>query len=440
MKILITTVFFPPQNAIASQRPYVWAREWAKAGHDVTVLTVQKDLEKGDLSERPFTGFRVVESAPGAVIEFLRRRRSGGADLKAATNSPGQKSNFRPWIRSRGWLSSVRLPDVFDFWISSAKRDLATEFRNEEFDLVVSTFGPHASLRAGYFAINQWPKAKWIIDFRDLWTANHVYPGLWPFTVIERYLEKYYLSRADAITTVSPALAHELKEMLQRYNFHKPIEVFTNGFDPKEMSIGVPAEEKGDSIVLLYTGSLHPVQRNPEPLLQAISLVPKEVRHRFKIIFAGPREEFLTRRIYELDIGESVSQAGSLKREMSLQLQAQAAVLLFFETQHEKSRDGVLTGKLFEYLATGRPIWAIGIDDSSTVGTLIEAGRAGKAFGSDVEELKLALLRLAHDGPAASRDISSAQDVLHQYDRSQIAQNMLTQFQTWITTGFGQTK
>src|SRR5438034_424404 len=60
----------------------------------------------------------------------------------------------------------------------------------------------------------------WIADFRDLWTANHLYRGLFPFTLRERQLERQCLHAADVITTVSQGLASEL-----RARTSKPVEV-----------------------------------------------------------------------------------------------------------------------------------------------------------------------------------------------------------------------
>ena len=50
MKILIVSYYFPPQNSIASLRPYSWAKWWSRAGHDVTVLTIEKKILKNNLN------------------------------------------------------------------------------------------------------------------------------------------------------------------------------------------------------------------------------------------------------------------------------------------------------------------------------------------------------------------------------------------------------
>ena len=50
MQILIVTHYFPPENTIASLRPYSWAKYWTRSGHQVTVLTTQEPIAEQNLS------------------------------------------------------------------------------------------------------------------------------------------------------------------------------------------------------------------------------------------------------------------------------------------------------------------------------------------------------------------------------------------------------
>ncbi len=427
MKILITTVFFPPQNAIASQRPSSWANEWSKQGHDVTVLTIEKDRTKSDLAPMPMDGFQTVEVPAGGLIRQLQLRRNAQKSEDSTGGAVAKPpSSFRKWLRRRGFLSSVRWPDVFDFWVPTAVRAIPSV----KFDLIVSTFGPPASLAVGHRAKQLNPSALWICDFRDLWTENHVYPGFWPLTRLERFAELRYLKKADAVTTVSEALAVSLRT---RTPTSTSVAVFENGFAIGELeSLDDKRAFSETPLTLVYTGSLHPDQRNPRPLLEAFALLSPAEREKLHIVFAGAREAFLEAAIHELQLGQHVRMVGSLARKESLRYQRDADVLLFFEKQHESARDGVLTGKLFEYLATGRPIMAIGISNDSTVGSLIQKNGCGAAHGNDVAAIKAALLKLISEGRKPKRDVKNPGDIVHKYDRSSIANRMLT----WIQNGF----
>src|SRR5690349_12431827 len=62
MRILIISKFFPPENSVASLRPYSWAKHWAAAGHDVSVLTTVKSKgQKEDLVLDNELNFKLYE-------------------------------------------------------------------------------------------------------------------------------------------------------------------------------------------------------------------------------------------------------------------------------------------------------------------------------------------------------------------------------------------
>lgn len=401
----------------------MWARTWARLGHDVTVLTVEKDENAPDRLNKSFDGFRVVQAPVGALIGRLRRHRRGPSqtpkESASLADGGGLKSRLVSWLKRKGLMSSVRLPDAFDFAVPNAWRAIP----RDAYDVIVSSFGPPASLTMGYLAKRQQPSAKWVLDFRDLWVGNHVYPGIWPFTCLEKVLEHFYVSSADLIVTVSEALASELRA---RYP-HKKVMVSPNGFDPEEVASApkLPPDFKNEHFTIVYTGSLHEEQRNPSPLFEALASLPVETRSKVRVTFAGPIPEFLPALVARHGLGDIVQLLGKRSREESLRLQAEADELLFLEKQHDEARDGVLTGKLFEYLVTGRPIWAIGVGPQSTVGKLLSDSSAGEAFGEDVSRLADSLAEVAEHGRRPSRDTEQAADIAHRFNRVTLAQALI---------------
>ncbi|MFM8917928.1 MAG: hypothetical protein ACKOGP_09325, partial [Bacteroidota bacterium] len=69
MRILIISTFFPPQNSIASHRPYSWAKYWSKAGHEVVVLTTPKKKNSNQTIDTSQGGFQVVEKGYGWILD-----------------------------------------------------------------------------------------------------------------------------------------------------------------------------------------------------------------------------------------------------------------------------------------------------------------------------------------------------------------------------------
>ncbi len=83
--------------------------------------------------------------------------------------------------------------------------------RQQPWDLVVSTGGPYSVHRIGLAVKRKRPETKWVVDWRDLWVDNHIYPGLPFLNLYEKVLETKFHRAADMITTVSEPLAEVLR-------------------------------------------------------------------------------------------------------------------------------------------------------------------------------------------------------------------------------------
>ena len=83
--------------------------------------------------------------------------------------------------------------------------------------------------------------------------------------------------------------------------------------------------------------------------------------------------------------------AGFLPRPEALRMQRDADLLLFLEFE-SPGVEGILTGKLFEYLAAGPQIWSVGVGSKSSAGCMINEYGRGRAFGKDVDAIREALL------------------------------------------------
>lgn len=425
MKILIITAFFPPQNSIASLRPYTWAKYWARGGHRVTVLTPPKGEALSGLA-LPLSGFTTLEvPIPGwARLRSSFGLSSGGAACNAqsgsATVKHGLKLRLRQllanWQRRTGVALSCRMPDPMDLWTAPAYRAVS----GSRWDLVVSTAGPYCVHRPAYELKRQGLAGKWIADWRDLWSDNHIYPGLWGLRGFEKWLERRWCAQADILTTVSEPLAETL-----RRNHGDKVVVVPNGFDPEDYpSQSSEASFPNDGCVrILYTGSLYPGSQDPSPLFKAI----RDVRDshgvgpdRLKVLFCGNRANADDLAALE-GVADFVEYLGLVPRNEALRMQRDANALLFLEFDHAGAR-GVVTGKIFEYLRAGPPILSIGTGHDSGVEGLLERTGCGLTCGTDTHRIKAFLLGLLNGDPWR---VSRNQAEIDAYDRRRLAEAML---------------
>ncbi|HOU85884.1 MAG TPA: glycosyltransferase [Spirochaetota bacterium] len=379
MRILIVSTYFPPANSIASLRPYSWAKWWSKAGHDVTVLTTEKEMRSNDF-KLSCNGFKILT---GTVENRLYKDTSFNFKRRVIKRFESfLRFFFNDILNGKGCFGTCRFPDFHDFW---AKKSINFVI-NDNWDLVISTGGPYSVHFVGYAIKKNNPSVKWIVDWRDLWTKNHLFEGFILFRWYERYLEKKFHHTADLITTVSEPLSETLRTMTST-----PVLTITNGFDADDFADIVKRPRKiNKKFTITYTGSIYRAYQNPEPLFEAVkNLKDKKIitKNDLKIVFAGSPTANMMDTAESYGISDFFSYAGFLPREEVLKMQYDADALLFLEYNNPEVK-GVLTGKIFEYLYLGREIWAIGIETDSSAGSLIKETNTGVCFGTDSSKIE----------------------------------------------------
>lgn len=317
-----------------------------------------------------------------------------------------------------GVFSSQRMPDDLDFYWS---RRVIKRLGTKEWDLVVSTAGPYGVHAPAYHLKKKGLAKRWIADWRDLWTDNHICPGLPGFRKIERYLEKKWCETADVITTVSEPLAEIL-----RIKYGNKVSVIFNGFDEEDY-LSLPATKAfpDDGVSrILYTGTIYPKFQDPSPLFSAIFELHQEgvlKPDKLQVLFCGSNSD-VTELAERMGVGPYVRYLGFLPRTQALHLQRDATALLLLEVENNEVK-GVLTGKLFEYLFSGPPVIAIGVARGSGIGELLEKTGSGKAFGRDVSAIKSFLKNLTENYGRYANKVENKE--ILKYSRREQARLML---------------
>lgn len=424
MKILIISSNFPPLNSIASLRPYSWAKYWSREGHKVTVLTTEKPTTTINLNF-DLSNFRLLE-VPIPFIDYMRKFDDNNYHRK--TNEHGYSKSHNKLVkkiilfinkfrRTRGIFLGARMPDHHDFWVIPAYRAVC----REEWDLVISTHQPYANHIIAYSLKRKKKSKNWIADFRDLWVDDHLYYGLFPFTILESYLENKICKTADYLTTVSQPLADKL-----RIKYGNKVHVIENGYDPEDYySLSAEPAFPPDGLRrIVYTGTIYSGKQDPSPLFEALHELynePYSDTKKLRVIFAGRHLQGAIDTAKKYGIADLVEYTGLVTREQALTMQRDADMLLFLEFE-APGVAGILTGKLFEYLASGTEIIGIGVTESSSVGTLVYEAKAGTMLGHDISAIKSTLKRLLTEGPRAKYVDPMIQE---RFNRYKLAKKML---------------
>ncbi len=376
-KVLLVTYFFPPLNNVASLRTYSFAHYLAKAGFEVTVLTASKGADRDVSLQLPHDNFRVVE-----CDYRLSRFRAGDPGANVARRSPvaGLFRRLRLW-----WLGNLITP--WDLWFQPGLADARQLMRDNQYDCVISSHGPISCHLIVLRLKKKFPSFFWVADYRDLWSHQHFGTvAKFPFSFLQRAIERRINKSADLLVTVSPPWRDKLIEC-----YAKECLLVENGYLPEDAITDV-----GDRTVFtktytfVYTGVFYEGKYDPLPFFEALRelLDTGEIKaEQLEVRVYGPNSHLLQGSVKGARLqGDFVKLMPQVSRDEALRIQRGAFALIFF-AQDKPEAQGVLTGKIYEYMVAGRPIIGCGVRQESAIGQLLIKTKTGFICGSDKRQI-----------------------------------------------------
>ena len=386
MRILIVAHDFPPLNSSASRRPYSWARTWSDLGHEVHVLTTAKYAVDGRMD-------LVLDLAGIHVHSVPYLPRSRPAPHGGAATAPARRSALFETVR----LATRRLRLGLGLFTQTTMLAYPKLVRaghallaSGRFDLIVSTSGPEVCTLVAHRLAGR-ANVPWLADYRDLWFAEFAVQRYWFTTLFTGALNSRLLRRAAAVSTVSEGLQGYLRTVARCL-----VWVCYNGFLD---GTGHAADRRpfdDGCLHIVYTGNFYPEKRDPAAFFAALAEVltrDPALRARLRVELYGPDEQWVRERFTAHGLEGVVVVHGPVPYAESLAAQRFADALLFVDWMDPRA-EGVLTGKLFEYLAAARPVLCVGNRRDTEAARLIADCRAG-VVASTGDEIAAALTGLA---------------------------------------------
>ncbi len=387
-KILIITYYWPPSGGAGVQRWVKLVKYLSVQNIEIHVLTVDQQYASYSMTDHS-----IISDIPDNI--HIHKTKSfepiniygkivGKNKIPIAGFS--NVDNFSLKQKTVNFLrSNLFIPDPRKFWNYFAIKKAKELILKNGIEVVITSSPPHSTQLIGR-KLKKLLKVKWIADLRDPWTDIYYYPLLYHSKLskkIDRYYEKKTLESSDAIITVSESLKELFLQKLQDLPKDK-FTIIPNGFDEADFE---PAKiiKDFDKFVINYTGSMS-LEYHPESFLSVLNgLVETGLFNDFQMNFIGNIHQNIKDSIIQSKLNEYTSFIPGVPHNEIIHYQLNCHVLLLIipETKHA---EGILTGKLFEYLASGNKIICIGpkhgdaakIISSCNAGCTLERNEKGK--------------------------------------------------------------
>jgi glycosyltransferase involved in cell wall biosynthesis len=367
---------FPPSRAGGVYRALATANAFASAGWRVTVITVERSvftrITGADLS---------LESQVDPSIDVVRLPFPWPLrETDIATFSRFRATTPRLWRKVEATRELIRFPESqYGPWLGALNKALRALHKADPIDLTVATANPQVTC-AGAYHLNRTEGVPYVMDYRDAWLLD-VFSGDQAHAESSREarLERKYVDHAAEVWFVNEPIRawHAARYPGRADRFH----MVSNGWDPDLLALdqaddGEAGAKAGAGsprpLTFAYLGTVSgkvPMAELVEGwrLAKASGSLPADARLKIGgyLGFFGNPDPVLTQML-EGAFDDGVEYVGPVPKAKvgSFYRGTDALVLALGAGKY------VTSGKVFEYMATGKPIVSVHPPDNAASGVL----------------------------------------------------------------------
>jgi glycosyltransferase involved in cell wall biosynthesis len=386
-KLLIITYYWPPSGGAAVQRWLSFANKLTEKNYEIHILTVDEAYATFQLRDKSLVGYvhpaitvhKTKTLEPFGIFTLLFGKKSIPKPAFANETSPSLLKKAFRFLRG-----NLFIPDPRKGWKPFAIKKAVSIIQKEQIDCIITAGPPHSTHFIGKELKSKF-KLRWIADFHDLWTDVIYYEMLYHLPAVKRIdagLERAILESADVVLTVGNKYKEKLLSKSDKLAPEK-VKVVRIGYDEKlfELHPEIVAQEK---FIITYTGTIANFY-HPETFIRCL----KTVADRFDQVplllrFVGVLSDEIKVQIIKAGLSNLLEDYGYVSHKESVEFLKKSTILLLVNPV-TKNEEMVIPGKIYEYLAAGKPIVNIAKAGSETE-SIITACCAGKTFDRTEEE------------------------------------------------------
>ena len=428
-RILVVTYYWPPSGGSGVQRWLKFAKYLPAEGWQPVVAAPQgADYPVEDLSllaevppevevlkfpiREPYATYRRLTGAPKGDVKAAPSRHDG--------RRPGLVKRVANWIRA-----NLFVPDPRVWWVRPTARALEAYLREHPVDAFVTTGPPHSVHLIGRQLKRAYPTLPWVMDVRDPWSQFDVHLAFNPGKRAREKnasLERACLEECDVVLGTSPSMPTHLKP----FDAGKYV-CITNGYDAADFAATptAAAGQRNRRFRLYHTGLLS-ASRNPEAVWTALARMvesDEDFGDDLHIHLIGNVDDEVSRSLAaHAPLAGKYTVTAWLPHDELVARYADADALLLCPNQSDNAR-GQINGKVFEYLAAGKPILHVGPFDADNTRLLDETHAGLTVPPGDVDAARQALETI-RSGAFAANPNALPPDVAAPYERRALTERL----------------
>ena len=419
-KVLIITYYWPPSGGAGVQRWLKFVKYLQGFGWEPIVYTPENaempSLDNSLMKDIP-EGIEILKTPIWEPYDAYKKLVGQKKDEKidagflSENKKPKRTEKLAVWVRG-----NLFIPDARKYWIKPSVKYLKNYLIENPVDVVISTGPPH-SMHLIAKELKRSMPIKWLADFRDPWTNIDFYKDLMLSSSADKKhkrLEKQVLQEADVILSVGKTLGEELSDLGAKRS-----EVITNGYDLPENQKEMSLDSK---FSIAHIGTMTK-SRNPVIMWKVLStLVEKNsaFKNRLEIKLVGKVDISVMESIEKYGLLDYVRKIEYLPHDEVI-LEQRKSHLLLLVVNDTPNAKGILTGKFFEYMSSGRPTLCIGPKDGD-VAEIIRETEAGSVFesaeGDDLEKYIIDSFE--------GKNVFKTNDFINKYSRRELTKKLVS--------------
>jgi glycosyltransferase involved in cell wall biosynthesis len=424
-KVLIITYYWPPSGGPGVQRSLKFVKYLPESGIEPIVLTVDPGSASYPLHDSSLLGdvapqTRVIRTKSFEALKILSAVTSKKNIPHGGFANRGRESIFQKTLRFiRG---NFFIPDARVGWVKYAVREASSVIEKEKIESVFISSPPHSSQLIGLELKKKFPALHWVADLRDPWTDIYYYNDLYhtkSAAAKDAAYELQVLKSADHVISVSTPICkmlHEKSLQLSKEKFH----AIPNGFDESDFKPGIkPAPGK---FIITYVGTMA-VSYKPALFFHCLKKLEHETGAKEILIrMVGTHAATVRETIEANGLAGITEYIDHVDHAMAVEYMQQSDALLLV-IPDVPNNEGILTGKLFEYLGSKRPVIALGPVKGEAAAILNEC-EAGKMFERDQENELFAFMQSLYSKWKQGEEMVNKSQMYLKYSRKELTRQL----------------